>query len=802
MRRFGWKKVCALVLASAMLLTTAACGKGSGNGAGGKQGAKDQTANIQAAKEGVFHYEEFPLETGKDQQLEIFANRAAENGYEMLASIHDYDNADEAYFCFCQKDGSGFEAKKLEKVSLEKLEGEPDNVQEASVSFRRAAITENRVFLQLEREIGRLVEENWEYETAEYLCCFDKEGSFLWKTVIDEGLWQTQESYANINLLAGAEGDKVYLILSGDVAGSVLYGENGAEKVQLNASGKQGHFENVSEIRQCADGTVLCYYYNDDWSKVCSAIYDPVKNSFRDEFEWPAEAVHYGITSFAPGADQKMFYSNSNGVFTFQKGDGAVRKLMNFVNSDLDSSYLQLLISMDDDHFIATYEDASDYKTHLCLFSYVKPKDVKEKKTLVYGCVSLDFDERSRIIDFNKKSNDYRIIVKDYGENDENGECYTRLNNDIIAGNVPDILQINSYMPMESFIEKGLFANVDELIKKDPELSKEVFMDNVFDAYRVNGVLYRVIPRFCIRTFIGRKSLLGDKNGLTMEEARQIAQTKLSGKQEIFGGGQTRDHFMESMMTYCGSDFVDISTGKCDFDNQLFVDFLEYAKTLPENDQESGSDDEYWEEYIENYYTQYRQNRTLLLECYISDFNSIKYQVKGLLGDEAAYVGFPTLNGTGSFVELEKSYAIAARSANLDGAWEYLRFYLCEDYQRNEDRKYGYLYGLPVLQKMILDDAQALRENPYWVDENGNKEYYEDSYSLGDETVTIDPFTEEELQKFIDFLSSVKKPEFYDENVINIVREEAGAFFSGAKSAKNVAEMIQNRVQLYVNENH
>ena len=40
----------------------------------------------------------------------------------------------------------------------------------------------------------------------------------------------------------------------------------------------------------------------------------------------------------------------------------------------------------------------------------------------------------------------------------------------------------------------------------------------------------------------------------------------------------------------------------------------------------------------------------------------------------------------------------------------------------------------------------------------------------------------------------------YDENLMRIIEEESAAFFSGQKKAKEVADIIQSRVQIYVNE--
>jgi len=48
----------------------------------------------------------------------------------------------------------------------------------------------------------------------------------------------------------------------------------------------------------------------------------------------------------------------------------------------------------------------------------------------------------------------------------------------------------------------------------------------------------------------------------------------------------------------------------------------------------------------------------------------------------------------------------------------------------------------------------------------------------------------------------VAKPAFEnDEEIYGIISEETGAFFHGQKSAKEVADIIQNRVSIYLSEN-
>ncbi|MDE6203707.1 MAG: hypothetical protein K2G19_09565, partial [Lachnospiraceae bacterium] len=57
--------------------------------------------------------------------------------------------------------------------------------------------------------------------------------------------------------------------------------------------------------------------------------------------------------------------------------------------------------------------------------------------------------------------------------------------------------------------------------------------------------------------------------------------------------------------------------------------------------------------------------------------------------------------------------------------------------------------------------------------------------------------TEELKEKLYGFTQIYRR----DETLLNIINEEAAPYFSGAKSAKDVAGIIQSRVQIYVNEN-
>ncbi len=60
--------------------------------------------------------------------------------------------------------------------------------------------------------------------------------------------------------------------------------------------------------------------------------------------------------------------------------------------------------------------------------------------------------------------------------------------------------------------------------------------------------------------------------------------------------------------------------------------------------------------------------------------------------------------------------------------------------------------------------------------------------------------TDDEIQTVLNYLDTVNQIGNYNDSVRNIIFEEAAAYFSGQKTAAEVADIIQSRVQIYVNE--
>lgn len=450
------------------------------------------------------------------------------------------------------------------------------------------------------------------------------------------------------------------------------------------------------------------------------------------------------------------------------------------------------MVEIDDKSFFGVYREDYSSDIEAGLFTYVDPSEIADKAVIVMAGNYINTDYKQRVIEFNRSSEDYRIVLKEYdsyNSYDDYNAGSTQLNNDIITGGMPDILLAESSLPVDNYVAKGLLADISKLISKDEELSQTEFLQNVWDAYSVNGKLYYVIPRFAVVTMAAKTELVGDGSDWSMEKLKSVLAGMGENAQAI--GEISRDDFMNLAMQFCGSDFIDVETGKCNFNSDDFIAMMEFAKTLPEEFNWDEVGDDYWS----SYESQYRDNRTLLMQTYIGDFNNLAYQLNGYMGGEFTFVGFPTQTGNGAYISAYDTLVLSAKSKVLDGAWEFVRYYLTDEYQ--EDLS----YGLPVNKKIYLEKSVQATKRPTYTDWETKEEVeYDQTMYINGEDIIIPPLSEEQLKQVLDYMETVDTKYYYNESVLNIINEEMGSFYSGQKSAADAAAIIQSRVQLYVDE--
>ena len=784
MKKGIWKKVIALSMAAVMGLGLSACSGGDDKQGGqdgiggGDEGTSGGVKTSQQGKENVYSYQELNL-LGRNDNV---SNLSYQDG--------------KLYFLVYNYGGSGEETSENNKFGYYKanIDGSDSSFvelalpeREGSNSWINSAFVSNAGYVYA---VDSCTYEdtsdpnNYVYEDRFYLDCWNMEGSLQWSKQIianKPGEW----SYCG-QVLDGGEG-RVLAVLSGNKNETVLYSPQGEEISRKEMSGDI--IERSALIYANGDGTLTMIYNDEAYTKRYMASYDIEAGTLGEQTELPFHD-NFGIRG---GTGQDLLLANNMGLYTWSPGDAEPKMLMNSINSDLLADDINMVLWIDDQHFAAVYHDIRTYAQKCACFTYVDPADIPDKKELVLGGSYVGSEIRAKVIQFNQSNSQYRITLKDYSiynspEDWTAGQ--TRLNNDIISGKMPDIMMFTDLNSYRNYVSKGALADIGKLLAADPELGGLEYLQNVWDAYSVNGQLYAVIPSFNVQTMVAKKSLVGEPQSWTMADVEAVLATMPQGAAAF--GDMTRDGFIYNILSYGGKDFIDLETGECHFDSQEFIDMLEYAKTLPKESYKEDEDYDYF-----SHENQYRENRSLMRELYISNIEDCKYQIKGYMGEEVSYVGFPTSDSKGSCLGISGSaLMISANSQQQDEAWQFVRQFLTEEYQTSSE-----LYSMPVLKSAFLAKAAKATERSYWTDENGNKEYYDDYWTINGEQVVLEPFTQEEVEEICQFIYGVNRTAYYNEEIRNIIIEDAEAFFSGQRSAQEVAGIIQSRAQVYVNEN-
>ena len=607
------------------------------------------------------------------------------------------------------------------------------------------------------------------------------DGTERQKILLNENPELNSGEWFYINQLFAVPGNKLIVSTMDKYA---IYDTNGNFQGMLDINITEGWGINFITLR---DNRTMIFYYTESAMKLIEIDIA----TGRLGTEYVLEVGNVFSYTVHRGAGYDLYLSDFNDLYGYNLGQEPVR-LMNFVDSDLNIYNINNIVAKEPGRFWGMIYDSLEGRNYFAQFTKVPPEEVADKIGLTLAGSFIDWEVKNRVVRFNKTNEKYRISIVDYSvfnTSDDWQAGVKRLNTDIATGRIPDILTITSDLPVESYVAKGLFADLLPYIDKDEELDVNDLMPNVVEAFSHNGKMFRLVPQFGVGTVMAKTSLVGNGPSWTIAEAEAL-QNRMPGS-SLFDM-MNRSSLMYHAMIYGGDKYINWEKGTCHFNDDAFIHLLEFMKQFPEEIDYNREDMiDYWA----NWESNFRTDRTLLMMTILNNLRDYNRIVKGQFGEPVTLIGFPSDTGHGAALITYQSFAMSARSKSRDGAWEFLRQYLLDDFQQTQT------YMLPISRKAFDIKAKEAMEKPFYMDENGVRVEFDDVWWMDGREIIIPPMSQAELDFLTSYILSINRVGEYNQALVNIINEETAFFFEGQKTAREVVDIIQSRAQIYVNEN-
>ncbi len=612
------------------------------------------------------------------------------------------------------------------------------------------------------REFLTEFDENWnEILRLDYFNRYDQNGNLISSEPFKEIFDIPEDSYIGLF-------DK-------DALGNYVIGGTG-ETIKVYSS----DFNKIGEIEKSEQVVQLCL--NDAGTMVGSFISE--KGEFivvpidTQQLKMGEEIVlekSQGSTLIWPGPDNLIFYENGSCIYSCDVYTGEQIKLFDCADIDLKVDCINNIFFLDESRFLLHYHDYISGTTSLVFLTQVDPAVLEARTELILATIYPRQDIQNAVVAFNRSNMEYRIILVDYGVEDyDYAESIENLQKDIVAGNVPDIIDIgsNNY-PWQNWASKDILTDLYPLMEAEGGLEKEDFLDNVREAYEVNGELY-ILPSTLTLNCMMAKSVNVDGITVLTPDAMFRLEEGLAADANLFFW-HNQENIMMNMVYHNLTQFVDYEKGECYFNTPEFKEILEYVQAQPEEFEfEEGAE-------IAAYL---RTDKAILHDLTMSQ--SADYQFfKELFGGDVTCLGFG--NEDTESLELTlcgSALAITESCQYKDMAWQFVEFYATDAGQNA-----GLGWGIPSTKagfETFLTNA-------------GEREDIA-RYTVGDVTLEIGNATEEDIEEMRELMERADVCYYTDNAIVNIIQEEVTPYFKGQKTAEDVMDIIQSRVELYLKE--
>jgi len=348
----------------------------------------------------------------------------------------------------------------------------------------------------------------------------------------------------------------------------------------------------------------------------------------------------------------------------------------------------------------------------------------------------------------------------------------------ILAGQGADIIELST-LPVNHYVEKKLLTNMNDTLEVDQTLNKNDLNMNILNGMRQSGGLYAIPSSYFVGAFVSDGDILDkkikvDENNWTWDQFVSVSNQFI--QQDGRQGGRyalanyAPEEFLKLVVKNNSADYIDQASLKAKFDSPAFINQLQQVKKMYDDkiltaDQAKLSNQLFYHTYLFS-----------PLDFYDQGFRFYK---NGKLLPTPHSPG----DAGGTTFLVPNQYGIQANSPVKDEAWKFLAYMMSEEAQSLVEREglEGFSLSKSVNDK-LLSDMEKFVKSSEWTGENASS------------------IKDRHFKQVRQLVASANRFASADDKLLSIVMEEAKSYFSGQKSAEEVAKLIQNRTTTYLNE--
>lgn len=796
MKKKFLKRVMTAAMAGILAFSMAACGgKDNGGQNGGTNGGgSNGGSGSQSGQEGGYVWVPKYFELPKETEADVWYGNFSFVGTSLYYNAETYGE-EESHNSLMKLDLGNLDAGPVKLADLDQYEvmDEENGIQS---SLANMAVCEDGSLLLMLRTAPLLsadaTDADWqrrEQETVYHVKKMAADGTEVFDVDVTEALRQSAENSYPQEMLADKEGN-FYIHNGNDFVWIFDKEGNLTASVPLSSGGQWSYIQAMgllpdgrAAIMQDGAGNSVIQAYNAD-TKQFSDTYDNL----------PPNCYNSGI---GVGPNGGVLLKAEGLLYEYDLEKKEYTEVLNWVNCDINADYVQAYAALEDGRIAVYTRDWNTDENSLALLEWTPASEVVQKVTITLGCMSLGQSLQSSIVNFNKTSDKYRIEVKEYAASvdwsvdNAYEDARTQFYNDILTGNAPDMFLAGD-VDLKMFAGKGLIEDLAPYLEASTAVKRADLFESVLNAYTISDTLCAIPVSFSVMTLVGRASELGEKAGWTMEE--MVAYADRYPDADIFPHA-TKERVLSNCIMFDFDSWVNWETGECAFDTPEFKAVLEFANRYPMEANYDGPSDP----------VLLMNHSALLSDTSFSDPQD--WQVsEGMFGEEITAIGYPSSSSNGVLITGQDGVCISTSSQNKEAAWAFIEFMLSEAAESDGMFRWGY----PISKLAYNAEMEEAMEADYRLDEEGNPVLDENgepieeshhSYGWGDDfELSVYSVKQREADAILQLINSVDGIYYYNSSLMDIIMEETAPYFAGQKSVDEVADIIQSRVRIYINE--